>query len=98
MTKRNRELPDEGRKRRVEKIPLDLLTADGIRPVADDDVDAVAGGRAHAVRGRVDKRVYAGADVLQIDDENVDIPQHLGGRLAGFAVEGENRHAATRIP
>ena len=51
--------------------------------------------RGHqAVRHRVDVGVDARADVLQIDDEHVDAAQHLGGRLARFAVERVDRHAA----
>ena len=49
-----------------------------------------------AVRHRVDVGVDAGADVLQIDDQHVDVAQHLGGRLARLAVERVDRHAPAR--
>ena len=61
-----------------QQVSFDLLAADRIGPVADDDVHAVARGGAHAVRHRVDVGVDARADVLQIDDQHVDVAQHLG--------------------
>ena len=57
----------------------------------------MTGGRAQAVRHRVDEGVDARADVLQIDDEDVQPLQHLGGGLAGLAVERVDRHAPPRI-
>ena len=50
----------------------------GFGPVADDHLHAVALGGAQAVRHRVDVGVDAGADVLQIDHEDVEAAQHLG--------------------
>ena len=65
----------------------------GIRPVADDDLDAVLAARSQAIRHRVDVGVDAGADVLQVDDEHVEVVQHRRRRLARLAVERVDGHA-----
>ena len=41
------------------------------------------------------------ADILEVDDEHVEIAQHLGRRLARLAVQRVDRHAAdlvVRVP
>jgi hypothetical protein len=80
-----------------EHRPFDGVAADGVRAVADDDVDAVLLGGLEAVRHRVDVRVDPCADVLQVHDEEVDVAKHVRGRLSGFAVERVHRHAAQRV-
>ena len=77
--------------------PVDLLAADGVRTIGDDDRHAVLLARAQAVRHRVDEGVDARADVLQIDHEHVEPLQHLRRRLAGFAVQRVDRHSARRV-
>src|SRR4029077_20773990 len=72
---------------------LNCGAADRIRTVADDDGNAVTGGRPQAVRHRVDVGVNAGSDVLEIHQEEVDTQQHLRGRLAGLAVKRVDGHA-----
>ena len=47
--------------------PSTAIAADRIRPIADDDLDAVLPGGDQAVGHRVDVGVDAGADILQID-------------------------------
>ena len=74
---RDRELADERRVRRVERRALDGVAADRIRPIAHDDADAVPAGGAQAVGHRVDVGVDARADVLEIDDQHVDVGEHL---------------------
>ena len=49
--------------------------------------------RLQAVGHGVDVGVDARADVLQIDDQDVEVPQHLRRRLARLAVERIDRHA-----
>ena len=56
---------------------LDRVAADRIRPIADDDADAVPARGAQAVGHRVDVGVDARADILEIDDEHVDVGEHL---------------------
>ena len=77
--------------------PSTAIAADRVRPVAHDDPDAVPRRGAHAVGHRVDEGVDAGADVLQVDDQHVDVAQHLRGRLARLAVERVDRHAPPRV-
>ena len=70
VAQRNRELPDERASTGSRSsVAFDVLAADRVRPVADDDAHAVARRGAHAVRHRVDVGVDARADVLQIDDQ-----------------------------
>ncbi len=52
---------------------------------------------AQAIGHGVDVGVDAGADVLQVDDEHVDEVEHLGRRLAGLAIQREDRDAAARV-
>ena len=61
------------------------------------DRERVPGRGAQAVGHRVDERVDARADILQIDDQDVEPAQHLGRRLARFAVEGVDRHPPYRV-
>jgi hypothetical protein len=63
------------------------------RPIADDHRHAVTATRLQAVGHRVDEGVDARADVLQVDHQHVEPGQHLGGGLAGLAVERVDRHA-----
>ncbi len=55
---------------------LDGQAAKGIRPIAHDDGHAVPPPGPQTVRHGVDKRVDAGADVLQVDDQHIQILQH----------------------
>ena len=57
-----------------ERRALDVGAANRIRPVADDDRDAVARRGAQAVRHRVDVGVDPRADVLQVDDQHIEAP------------------------
>ena len=57
-----------------------------IPAVAHDHLFAELLGRDHAIRHCVDERVDAAADVLQVDDDRIEISDHLLSRLARFAV------------
>ena len=69
---RDRELADERLEARHQRRALDLDAANRIRPIADDDRDAVAGRGAQAVGHRVDVGVDPRPDVLQVDHQDVD--------------------------
>ena len=69
---RQRIEPDERLEPVHEHRPFDRVAADRIGTIADDHLDAVLLRRHQAVRHRVDVGVDARADVLQIDDEQVD--------------------------
>ena len=93
MTHRNRIHADERLEPGPEHHPFNCDTADWIRPIAHDDFDAMSPRRLEAVRHRVDVGVDADADVLEIDDQDVDPAQHLCRWFARFAVERIHRHA-----
>jgi len=80
-----------------EERSLDVVATNRIRPVADDNADAVSRRGAHAVGHRVDERIDAGTDILQVHDQDVPLPQHLRGRLARLAVERVDRDPASAI-
>jgi hypothetical protein len=94
---RDRELPDKRRVRRVERRALHAYAADRVRPIADHHADPVRVRRPQAVGERVDVGVDPRPDVLQIHDEHVDPREHLGGRLARFAVERVDGEPPLRI-
>ncbi len=52
---------------------------------------------AQAIGHGIDVGIDARADVLEVDDEHVDEIEHLRRRLAGLAVEREDRHVAARV-
>jgi len=58
---------------------------------------AEAPGGLQAVGHRVDVRVNARADVLQIDDEDIHVLEHCRPRLARVAVERVHRHAPSLV-
>ena len=70
-------MSDERFEARDEARPFDIHAADRVGPVADDDWHVMPRTGPHAVGHRVDIRIDAGADVLQIDDERVLIPPKL---------------------
>src|SRR5947207_14708168 len=59
-------------------------------------------GRFHCQRHRVDESVNARADVLNIEDEDINVGDHFSGRLSGLAVKrirGQSRPlVAKRLP
>jgi hypothetical protein len=71
--------------------------AGGVRPVEHPDRLAVLGGRFEHVQKRGDEGVDAAAQILQVDQQDVERPHHLAGRSAVLAVEAEHRHAMDRI-
>ena len=93
VPQRNRIQADERLEPALEHRPFDRHAPDGIRPIAHDDRHLEARRALQAVGHRVDEGVDARADVLQVDDEDVEVPQHRLGRLPRFAVERVDRHA-----
>ncbi len=91
------ELADEGLKSGLERRSFDLAAADGVGAVAHDDGEPMTRRGAQAIRHGVDEGVDARANVLQIDDQNVDEAEHLLGRLARLAVEREDRNVAAPV-
>src|SRR5260370_15887407 len=91
MTRGNGKMADEGREGRIEHIACDLSAANRVGTIAGDYFLPKLLRRAHAVRQSVGKCVDATADVLQIEDDHVDVAQHLFGWFARLAVKGKDR-------
>ena len=70
---------------------------DRIRPIQDNHVGAVLLAGPQAKIKGPDKSVVTGADILQIDQENIEIAQHFRGWLPMFAVQAINRNMETRM-
>src|SRR5687768_8503953 len=96
MPRGNRILSDERFVSGFKGDAFDFNAANRVGPIAHDHLDAMRARRAHAIGHRVHVGVDARADILQVDDERVDIAQHLGGRLAGVAVQRIERDALPR--
>ena len=71
--------------------------ADRIGPIQHPHGLAVFRRRFEHVAQRRDERVDAAAQILQIDEHDVERVHHRVGRLAHFAVQAEDRNAVHRI-
>jgi len=75
----------------------------GVGAVTDDEGLPLFGARLHEVVHRGDIGIEARTDVLQVEDKEVDIGEHLGGRALALSVEahyGKSRlfvHTTTYI-
>jgi hypothetical protein len=87
MSEWNRVQADERLEARTEHRPLRHLAADGVGPIQHDERDCGFGAGLHGERHRPHEGVHTNAHVLQIEDERVETGEHLGRRLAHFAVE-----------
>jgi hypothetical protein len=80
-----------------QQIARNLLSADRIWPIADDYSFAKRLCGAHAVGHRVGEGIDAAAYTLEIDNDHVNVAQHLFGRFARFAVQRINRNVRVSI-
>ena len=75
----------------------------GVGAITDDESLPLFGARFHKVVHRGDIGIEACTDILQVEDKEVDIGEHLGGRALALSVEahyGKSRflvHATTYI-
>ena len=75
----------------------------GVGAITDDEGLPLFSARLHEVVHRGDIGIEARTDILQVEDEEVNIGEHLGGRALALSVEahhGKSRllvHAATYI-
>ena len=74
---------------RVEQRPFDDGSADRVGPIEDDDGNPALGAGYRGNAHRPDERIDARAHVLQIDDEDIEPVEHLGGRPPRLAVEAD---------
>ncbi len=81
----------------IENVALDPQAADRVRTIQHDQANAVHGTGLHGVQHRVDERVVARADVLDVEDQDVDPGQHFRGGNAGLAIEAEDRQTGPRV-
>ena len=93
---RHRPGADEAFPARAQRQPLDRA-AGRVGPVEHPHALAVLGrGLEHVEQGR-DEGVDAAAEVLQVDQHDVERAHRLAGRAAHLAVEAEHRDAVDRI-
>ena len=75
----------------------------GVGAITDDEGLPLFGASLHEIVHRGDIGVEARTDILQVEDKEVDIGEHLGGRALALSVEahyGKSRllvHAATYV-
>ena len=93
----DRVLADEGVEARLDEGAFDLPAAERVRAVEDHHLDAELGAGAHHQAEGADEGVGAGADVLDVVDDDVEAAEHLRGRLAGRAVDGVDRQAGRLV-
>src|SRR5262245_45700535 len=91
MAQRNRHAADETFIPWIEEWTFDNVAADRIRPIENYARNPGGGTRFQTVLNRPRKGVNASADVLQVDHKAIEAPEHLGGRLADFAIEAIDR-------
>ena len=96
MAHRQRPGADEAFPAGAQRQALDR-PADGIGPVQHPHRFAALRRRFQHVAQRGDEGVDAAAEILQVDQHDVEGVHHRIGRLAHFAVEAENRDAEHRI-
>ncbi len=83
------------------EVALDHLAAERVRPVQQPDLAAGAARRPRRPDGAGGVGVVARADVLQIDQQQVEPREQLGlrpQRPLAVAIEGVDRDAGPRIP
>ncbi len=61
---------------RVQHVPLNREAPDRVRPIQHHEGDLLLAGRLHRERHGGDIRVVAGADVLDIEQQDLDSLQH----------------------
>src|SRR5204862_8044364 len=82
---------------RIKQWALDGHSINRIRPVEDDDLYARFFASAHTEIHRPDERVIARPDILEINEQDIEIIQHLCDWLAVFAVQTVNGNMKTRM-
>ena len=82
---------------RVEHRALCCDAINWVRAIEHDDCNATSFASAHAKIHRPDERVVTRANVLEIDEQNIEPFQHLRGRPSMLAIQTVNRNAKTRM-
>src|SRR6266568_19594 len=82
---------------RIQPRTLNRHGIDWVWSIEHNNVNVLALAGAHCEIHRPNKGVVAHADVLQINQQEIKIPQHLARRLAMFAVQTINRYPKSRM-
>lgn len=92
-----RDVGDMGFEAGLDEAAFDAIAAEGVGAVEDDEFLVSVGAPFDAVSESREIRVGAGAVVLQIEDQRVDVGEHFFGGFVGFAVEGEGGEASASV-
>ncbi len=82
---------------RLDQRSLSRHAVDRIWPIDHNDFDAMFFAGAHAEIHRPDESVKARANVLKIDEQNIDTLQHFFRWLAIFTVKTVNGNVEPRM-
>src|SRR6476620_9668413 len=82
---------------RIQSWTFNRYTVDRVWPVQHDSLNVLTFARAYCQIQRPNKSVVARADILQVNQEEIEILQHLARRLAMFAVQTVNRYPKSRM-
>ena len=81
----------------LDRRPFNGDAVDWIRSIENNNVRPAFLARAHAKIERPNECVITRTDVLKIDQQNIDILQHLRRGLAMLSVQTINRNAESRM-
>ncbi len=87
----------EAGKRRIQESSFCGLAPQGVGPVQNQHADALGCAGLQTVGQGPHVRVDPCPDVLQINDQELQVPQHLLFRHAGLRVEAVDRDAEMRL-
>src|SRR5437868_11754351 len=82
---------------RIQWWTFNRYTVDRVWAVQHHNLNVCAFAGAHCQIHRPNKSVVARADILQVNQEEIEILQHLARRLAIFAVQTVNRYPKSRM-
>ena len=82
---------------RIQRRTFNRNAIDRIWPVENDNSDVLPFACAHRQIHCPDEGVIARADVLQVNQQKVDVLQHLARRFAMFAIQTVNRDRKSRM-
>src|SRR5437762_1689109 len=97
VTNWNRMHPHERAVVRIQSWTFNRYTIDRVGSVQHHNLNVLTFAGAYCQIQRPNKSVVARADILQVNQEEIEILQHLARRLAMFAVQTVNRYPKSRM-
>ena len=94
---RHRHPADEAGEVRIQDRPLEDVAAERIGPVEHKDGNALLGRRLKTKAQRPEVGVNARADVLQVDDQDIETLEHRLSRFSHIGVKTVHRDLSQRI-